>query len=156
MGALLRWLRYYVLLWIIIAAAIAIAVSYFSFGTNKKAILGYAQAGSSHRVLAESYRSFFEKNGLQLELSDVSHVGESVDQLQKESAPLNASFVLAGSALSGVNGKNYASLGSVKYAPGWLFYRGPEIQDRSPFQPFPDGVFPLVQRAVSQTAPTGN
>ena len=132
-AALLRWLRYYILLWIIIAAVIAVSLSYLSLGTNKKAILGYAQAGSSYRVIAESYQQFFEKNGLQLDLSEVSHVGESADQLQQEHAPLNASFVLAGSALNGENGKKYASLGSVKYAPGWLFYRGPEIPGGNPF-----------------------
>lgn len=133
LGALLRMLRYYVLLWIAIAALAALAVSYLNFGTGKKAILGYAQAGSSYRLLAESYQQFFKEKGLQLELSEVSHVGESVDKLQREDAPLNASFVLAGSDLDEAHSKKYVSLGSVKYAPGWLFYRGPEILGGNPF-----------------------
>ena len=133
LSALFHWLRYYILLWAIFAAAILLAVSYFNFGPNKQAILGYAQAGSSYRVLAEYYQKFFEENGLHLELSEVSHVGESADQLQLDTAPLNASFDLAGSALNAKDRKKYVSLGSVKYAPGWLFYRGPVIQGSNPF-----------------------
>jgi uncharacterized protein len=132
-AALFRWLRYYILLWIMIAVALALAISYLNFGPNKKAILGYAQVGSSYRVLAEHYQEFFQENGLQLQLSEVSHIGESADQLQRDSAPLNASFVLAGTTLNAAGEKKYASLGSVKYAPGWLFFRGPEIQGSSPF-----------------------
>lgn len=133
LSALIHWFKYYIIVWILIAAAAVIAFSYFNFGPNKKAILGYAQVGSSYRILAEYYQKFFEDNGLQLELSDVSHIGESADQLQRDSAPLNASFDLAGSTLNAVDDRKYVSLGSVKFAPGWLFYRGEKIQGGNPF-----------------------
>lgn len=127
-----KWIRYYLSLWIIGAVVVAGLYAYFNTGTNKVAVLGYGQAGSSFRNVAEDYKTFFERNGLHLDLSEVSHIGESVDQLQKEAAPINASFILAGSKL-GSEEQKLASLGSIKFAPGWLFYRGPAMAGASPF-----------------------
>lgn len=127
-----KWLRYYLILWIAVGAAVIGLFVYLDIGTNSTAVLGYAQARSSYRDIAESYRDFFEKNGLHLNLSEVSHIGDSADQLQKDSAPLNASFVLAGSMI-GENRGEYQSLGSIKYAPGWFFYRGAPISGSGPF-----------------------
>lgn len=132
LASFLKWVRYYLVLWIGAGIAIFGLFAYLDIGTNSTAVLGYAQARSSFRGIAESYASFFERNGLHLTLSAVSHIGESVDKLQADSAPLNASFVLAGSMISENPGK-YQSLGSIKYAPGWFFYRGPEITGSGPF-----------------------
>ena len=127
-----KWVRYYLILWIAVAAAVVGLFTYLDIGTNSTAVLGYPQARSSYRNIAESYASFFEKNGLHLKFSEVSHIGESAEQLQEDSAPLNASFALAGSVIDANKGK-YQSLGSIKYAPGWFFYRGPEISGPGPF-----------------------
>jgi hypothetical protein len=127
-----KWVRYYLILWIAVAAAVVGLFTYLDIGTNSTAVLGYPQARSSYRNIAESYASFFEKNGLHLKFSEVSHIGESAEQLQEDSAPLNASFALAGSVIDANKGK-YQSLGSIKYAPGWFFYRGPGISGPGPF-----------------------
>ena len=127
-----KWVRYYLVLWIAAGAAILGLFAYLDIGTNSTAVLGYAQSRSSYRDIAESYERFFEKDGLHLDLADVSHIGDSADQLQRDSAPLNASFVLAGSMIEANNGR-YQSLGSIKFAPGWFFYRGPTISGPGPF-----------------------
>ena len=127
-----RWARYYLPLFIAAAVVVAVLFAYLSVATSNKAVLGYGQLGSSYRSLAEDYKQFFEKNGLRLELSHVAHLGESVDQLQRDSAPLNASFVVAGSTLN-PDARTFVSLGSLKFAPGWLFYRGPALDGANPF-----------------------
>ena len=132
LASFIKWVRYYLVLWIGLGLAVVGLFAYLDIGTNSTAVLGYAQSRSSFRSIAESYAGFFEKNGLHLTLSAVSHIGESADQLQADSAPLNASFVLAGSMI-GKNSGKYQSLGSIKYAPGWFFYRGPEISGPGPF-----------------------
>ena len=83
-----KWVRYYLVLWIAAGAAILGLFAYLDIGTNSTAVLGYAQSRSSYRDIAESYERFFEKDGLHLDLADVSHIGDSADQLQRDSAPL--------------------------------------------------------------------
>ena len=127
-----KWVMYYVAVWIFGALVVVGLGIYLTTATQKTAVLGNAQLGSSYRSLAEFYRTFFERNGLHLELTDVSHIGESADQLEREAAPINASFILAGSTLS-IDTRKLVSLGSIKLAPGWLFYRAPAIEGANPF-----------------------
>lgn len=130
--AFLQWVRYYIPLWIGMAVVVAAGAAYFNYGSHNRAVLGLAQVGSSYRNVAEAYHAFFEKNGIQLDLSEVAHVNESASQLKEKGAAINASFVLAGTSL-GENAGKFVSLGSIKYAPGWLFHRGPEVSSPNPF-----------------------
>jgi TRAP-type uncharacterized transport system substrate-binding protein len=130
--ALRRWARYY---WtpLCMAAVFLIGLSaYISYGTASKVVLGYAQAGTIYRDIAESYQKFFTANGLVLELSPVSHLKESVQQLALPGQHLNASFVLSGTKIA-EDDADFVTIGTVEYAPGWLFYRGAEIEDTEPF-----------------------
>lgn len=127
-----RWVRYYSAVWIVVIAGLLGLLAYFNLVTANKVVLGYAQLGSSYRVIAESYRSFFVANGLVMELAEVSHLSDSTAQLSRKSDPINASFVLS-SGITGLDKKSYRSLGSVEFAPGWLFYRGADIEGPEPF-----------------------
>lgn len=132
LDALRRWVAYYWAVWLAVTVVVVGMSLYMAYGTVNKVVLGYAQAGTIYRGIADSYQRFFAANGLRLELSPVSHLQDSVQQLALPGDRINASFVLSGSDISDDESK-FLSLGTVEYAPGWLFYRGQEISGPEPF-----------------------
>jgi uncharacterized protein len=68
-----------------------------------------------------------------LELLPATNLKESVQQLALPGQHLNASFVLSGTQIT-EDDTEFVTIGTVEYAPGWLFYRGPEIVDTEPFR----------------------
>ena len=91
-----KWVMYYVAVWIFGALVVVGLGIYLTTATQKTAVLGNAQLGSSYRSLAEFYRTFFERNGLHLELTDVSHIGESADQLMCNKISVIESWLAVG------------------------------------------------------------
>ena len=130
--ALKRWVAYYWAVWTAVIVVVLGMSVYMAYGTVNKVVLGYAQAGTIYRGIADSYQRFFAAHGLRLELSPVSHLQDSAQQLALPGDRINASFVLSGSDVSDDESK-FLSLGTVEYAPGWLFYRGQEINGPEPF-----------------------
>ena len=99
----------------------------------KTAYLAIGQDGSSYQDIANSYKSFFKKNNIDLELIPTNGLTKGLQGLHANNSKINASFVTVGTA----NEEQYpglVSLGSVQYVPIWIFYKGPEIQTNEPFQ----------------------
>ena len=98
--ALKRWVAYYWAVWTAVIVVVLGMSVYMAYGTVNKVVLGYAQAGTIYRGIADSYQRFFAAHGLRLELSPVSHLQDSAQQLALPGDRINASFVLSGSDVS--------------------------------------------------------
>jgi TRAP-type uncharacterized transport system substrate-binding protein len=99
----------------------------------KTAYLAIGQDGSSYQDIANSYKSYFKKNNIDLELIPTNGLTKGLQGLHANNSKINASFVTVGTA----NDEQYpglVSLGSVQYVPIWIFYKGPEIKTDEPFQ----------------------
>ena len=99
----------------------------------KTAYLAIGQDGSSYQDIAKSYQAYFKKNNIDLELVATNGLTQGLEGLYAIDSKINASFVTVGVA----NQEQYpglVSLGSVQYAPIWIFYKGAEIKTNDPFQ----------------------
>ncbi|MGI9142912.1 MAG: TAXI family TRAP transporter solute-binding subunit, partial [Fluviibacter sp.] len=83
--------------------------------------------------LGKDYVSYFEKNGLPLNLEKTEGLDAGLVLLNDLSSKINASFVTAGTATRQTY-PNLLSLGSVEISPLWLFYRGDTITAEDPFE----------------------
>lgn len=99
----------------------------------KTAYLAIGQDGSSYQDIAKSYQTFFRKNNIDLELVSTNGLAHGLDGLYATDSKINASFLTVGTA-SHENYPGLVSLGSVQYAPIWIFYKGTEINANDPFQ----------------------
>jgi TRAP-type uncharacterized transport system substrate-binding protein len=85
--------------------------------------LAMGQPGSSYQELAGKIGRYFKAHGTPITLVETPGLDQGLRQLQDEGAAVNASFITAGSASKGAF-PDLVSLGSIKYSPLWLFYRG--------------------------------
>ena len=93
------------------------------------------QEGSSYKTIAEKIQKIFATKNLQLELVPTAGLGDGLRGLNSDDSKVSASFLTVG-VVSAENYPNLVSLGSVQYAPIWLFYRGEEVQTNDPFEYF--------------------
>ncbi len=128
-------LRYYGLALLIFIILVIGLIAYLNPISPNKAYLATGQMGSSYKVLAEKFDSYFERSKMDLVLVDSYSRGDGLEKLDQASSPVNASFLTTGSADSSQY-PNLESLGSIQYSPIWLFYRGPEIDTDSPMDYF--------------------
>ncbi len=134
----LAWMRvaiYYAVFTPFLIAGIVGLVMYVKPVGPKTASLAIGQAGSSYGLLAEQYQSIFTSYGLKLDLINTEGLSDGVKALDDPKSVVNASFVTAGFA-TGKQYPNLVSLGSVQYAPIWLFYKGEKITVDDPFEYF--------------------
>ena len=95
--------------------------------------LATGPSGSSQRVLAEKFREVFARHGVDLVLVDPPAHSQSPAQAADRKPAVSARFVTAGEAgAADLPGK--VSLGSVQYAPVWLFYRGDAFTGGDPLR----------------------
>ena len=99
----------------------------------KTAYLATGQDGSSYKGIAKNFQSFFNKHGINLELISTKGLAQGLQGLHDTQSEINASFLTVGFA-SAKDYPDLVSLGSVQYAPIWIFYRGPEVKTHDPFQ----------------------
>lgn len=97
----------------------------------KRAYLGTGQPGTSQHAISERFRQVFERHGVELVLVETGGVHHNLRSLREAASPVNASFATAGSVLSGQY-PSLVSLGSVQFAPMWLFYRGAAFPGDNP------------------------
>lgn len=128
-------LRYYGLpLSLILIFTIGVIIYLDPIPPNK-AYLATGQMGSSYEVLANRFDAHFAKSNIDLVLVDSHGRTDGLEKLNQESSPVNASFLTTGSADSSQY-PNLVSLGSLQYAPVWIFYRGPEVNVDNPIDYF--------------------
>ena len=99
------------------------------------AYLAVGQKGSSYIQLGKRFQEEFLNYGIKLNLVETAGLIEGLEGLESDKSQVNATFYTAGAS----NGRNYpelVSLGSVQYAPLWLFYRGKEVVTDDPFEYF--------------------
>lgn len=122
--------------WALLALAfslITIAVVYITAYPPARVYLANGQTGSSQRVLAEKFRAYFARHGVDLVLVDPPAQNQGSAQSADKSPPVNARFVTAGET-SAADLPGQVSLGSVQYAPIWLFYRGDAFTGGDPLR----------------------
>ncbi|QWD86070.1 hypothetical protein AOC19_04215 [Polynucleobacter asymbioticus] len=101
----------------------------------KTAYLAIGQGGSSYERISNNFEDFFKKQKIKLELIPTKGLGDGLKGLDTNDSEINASFLTVGYT-SGKDYPNLVSLGSVQFAPIWIFYKGPEISANDPFQYF--------------------
>ena len=112
--------------WTLLALAfvlITIAVVYITAYPPARVYLANGQTGSSQRVLAEKFRDYFARHGVDLVLVDSPTQNQGSTPSAARRPPVSARFVTAGE-MSAADLPGQVSLGSVQFAPVWLFYRG--------------------------------
>ena len=97
----------------------------------KRAYLGTGQPGTSQHAISERFRQVFERHGIELVLVETGGVHHNLRSLKEAASPVNASFATAGSVMPGQY-PTLVSLGSVQFAPMWLFYRGEAFPGDNP------------------------
>ena len=74
-------------------------------------------------MLAEKFRDYFARHGVDLVLVDSPTQNQGSTPSAARRPPVSARFVTAGE-MSAADLPGQVSLGSVQFAPVWLFYRG--------------------------------
>lgn len=135
---LLGWARtarfYGLLSLIVLAATISLAV-YIDPFPPKSTYLATGQDGSSYKSIGENFQATFKGKGIALQLVPTSGLGEGLQGLDSKDSKVSASFLTAGTE-SLAKHPDLVSLGSIQYAPIWIFYRGETIQTTDPFEYF--------------------
>lgn len=84
--------------------------------------------GGSFAIFGERYRQVLAREGIELKLIPSTGSLENLRRLLDESFPVDSGFVQDGMGKV-EDPSNLVSLGSVFYAPLWVFYRGEETLD---------------------------
>lgn len=96
---------------------------------TEKVYLSVGQKGSSYDVLGDYLETYFKKYGLELVKVETRGLDDGLDKLDDDHSQINAAFLAAGRAKP-EQWSGLVSLGSVQYAPAWLFYRGEKLSDQ--------------------------
>ena len=87
-----------------------------------------ATGEGSYRVIAEKYKTFFQKKGIELELISTKGSQDNLQRLLNRQDPIQVGFVQSGmidpNHIDGIQ-----TLGSIDYEPIWLFYRDHVFDD---------------------------
>jgi TRAP-type uncharacterized transport system substrate-binding protein len=87
------------------------------------------QPNSSLETLGKQYAELFKKNGIQLEIVNTAGTSENVTLLKQGKVDVALSL---GGMESKISAPDVVSLGSVRYQPFWMFYRGAKYDGTNP------------------------
>jgi TRAP-type uncharacterized transport system substrate-binding protein len=127
--------RFYAFLLPIIIILIVSVVIFVNPFAPKTAYLAIGQTGSSYGIIGEKFQEIFLRYGIDLQLINTDGLAEGLVNLDDPQSIVNASFITAGSFAV----KDYpalVSLGSIQFAPIWIFYRGEKLNIDDPFDYF--------------------
>lgn len=94
----------------------------------KHIVMATAQGEGRYTHYAKLYQEFLAKNGVTLELRPSSGAVQSLSLLMAEDSGVDLAFIQGGTGY-GANAPDLVSLGSLYYAPLWVFHRGKPISD---------------------------
>ena len=97
--------------------------------------LAVGRHGSSFEISGRRFVPYFADEGIRLHLVYTTGSGESLTELADKDIQVNAAFLIGGISKKG-DFPNLVSLGSIDYAPLWLFYRGQEYRGTETFTHF--------------------
>lgn len=103
----------------------------------KKVYLATAQPGSSYQLLGEKFAHYFAKYGIELVSVDSPGINDRLSKLTDDDSPVSSTFYVAGGP-DVEDLQNVVSLGSIRYSPLWLLYRGPPVEDDNAIRYFSD------------------
>ncbi len=127
--------RFFGLIGLILLIAIIALATYINPFPPRTTYLATGQDGASYQKIGENFQKTFKNNGITLDLVPTSGLGEGLKGLDSKSSTVSASFLTAGTE-SPVKHPDLVSLGSIQYAPIWIFYKGETIQTTDPFEYF--------------------
>lgn len=127
--------RFFGLIGLILLIAIIALATYIKPFPPKTTYLATGQDGASYQKIGEKFQTTFKSNGITLNLVPTSGLGEGLQGLDSKSSKVSASFLTAGTE-SPAKHPDLVSLGSIQYAPIWIFYKGDTIQTTDPFEYF--------------------
>ena len=131
----IKIIKFYGPIGLIVLVGILSLAIYINPIPPKTVYLATGQEGSSYKKISEKFQGFFKDKGITLELVPTSGLGEGLKGLDSDSSEISASFLTAGVA-SVKEYPNLVSLGSVQYAPIWIFYKGNTVKTNDPFEYF--------------------
>jgi TRAP-type uncharacterized transport system substrate-binding protein len=131
----IKILKFYGPIGLIVLVGLLTLAIYINPIPPKTAFLATGQEGSSYKNISEKFQNFFKEKGINLELAPTSGLGEGLKGLDSDSSEISASFLTAG-VTSAKEYPNLVSLGSVQYAPIWIFYKGNIVKTNDPFEYF--------------------
>ena len=103
----------------------------------KDIYLAVGQHGSIFETSGRKFVPYFAEEGIRLHLVYTNGSGENLTELADKDIQVNAAFLIGGISKKG-DFPNLVSLGSIDYAPLWLFYRGQEYRGSETFTHFAD------------------
>lgn len=127
--------RFYGLFGFIGIIAIGVLILNISLMPPRTVYIATGQDGTSYKSISEKFQESFKEKGIQLELISTAGQGEGLINLKSDQSNVSASFLTAGVVTSD-DYPNLASLGSIQYAPIWIFYKGDVIETEDPFKYF--------------------
>lgn len=113
---------------LLIGLAFAVTFYFVKPAPPKTLVLAVAPDEGGFRYFGRRYQEFLSKHGVTLELRQTKGSLGSAALLSDDAAGVDVAFVQSGAA-GGDKAPNVVSLGSVSYAPLWVFYRGEPIDD---------------------------
>ena len=135
---LLGWVktaRFFGLISLILVIVVAGLITYIKPFPPKSTYLATGQDGTSYQIAGDNFQQSFKRRGLTLELVPTSGLIEGLKGLDSKKSKVDASFLTAGTEAAEKH-PNLVSLGSIQYAPIWIFYKGDTIQTTDPFEYF--------------------
>lgn len=88
-----------------------------------RVVLAAGAPGSAINGFAEEYKKFFARRGITVEIRQTRGVLENARLVADEKSDVEAAFIQAG-LIAPEAATHIRSLGSLAYAPVWLFFRG--------------------------------
>ncbi len=135
---LLGWVktaRFYGLISLILLITVVGLTLYIKPFPPQSTYLATGQDGTSYKTVGENFQQSFKRRGLTLELVPTSGLIEGLKGLDSKKSNVDASFLTAGTEAAAMH-PDLVSLGSIQYAPIWIFYKGDTIQTTDPFEYF--------------------
>lgn len=127
--------KYYGILLPVLVIGLIGLVVYVKPFPDSSAYLAIGQTGSSYTNIGEKFVDEFKAFGIKLKLVPTDGLVKGLEGLDSDASRVNATFYTAG-AVKGEDYPKLASLGSIQFAPLWLFYRGKEVSTDDPFEYF--------------------
>jgi TRAP-type uncharacterized transport system substrate-binding protein len=113
---------------LLVVAAFAVAMIFVKPAPPKHLVMAIAGDEGGSRYFARRYQEILKRDGVTLEIRQTGGSATNVKLLADASAPVDVAFVQSGTSGSD-QAASVVSLGSVAYAPLWVFYRGELVDD---------------------------
>lgn len=113
---------------LLVVAAFAVAMVFVKPAPPKHLTMAISGDEGGSRYFARRYQEILKRHGVTLEIRQTGGSATNVKLLADASSPVDVAFVQSGASGSD-QAANVVSLGSVAYAPLWIFYRGEPVDD---------------------------